>query len=145
MMHKGMESSTMHWSYLCSSIISGGVYSRKISSLQAPLFNYSPLFQNILDTGYILNITIISDKCRHSLAVATPDKYEHDSKHIINLFCKIKIYPNGKIDKESFSNPHLNTNMVRVNLPVGAFTCMLFAHNGHYQVGLWFPVCLTIM
>ena len=41
-----------------------------------------PVFHNHKDTSYMLNITFIFDRCRHSLAVATPVKYECDSNNL---------------------------------------------------------------
>ena len=71
---------------------------------QFPPFHYFHQWQN---TGNLLNITFIFDRCCHSWAVATPIKYESDLfKEIIGYFHKIKYLINGDINKPSFSCPH---------------------------------------
>ena len=44
------------------------------------------------------------DRCHHSWAVETPDKYEHDWKYLTYPFAKSK-FPAMEIDKWSFSTP----------------------------------------
>ena len=41
----------------------------------------------------ILNVTFDFDRCRHSLAVATPVKYECDSAVVMDYFAKADLSP----------------------------------------------------
>ena len=43
---------------------------------------------NIKHIGDLLNITFIIDRCRHSLAVVTPVKYEGESKDLWGNYAK---------------------------------------------------------
>ena len=71
---------------------------------QFPPFHYFHQWQN---TGNLLNITFIFDRCRHSWAVATPIRYESDLfKEIFWYFHKIKYFLNKEINKRRFSSPH---------------------------------------
>ena len=68
---------------------------------------YVPTFHRCQITGYPLNITFISDKCRSSLAVVTTVKYESESKNLTSIFEKSNISWTKKNNGWSFSNPHL--------------------------------------
>ena len=65
-----------------------------------------PSFQNDQNTGYRYRITLIFDRCHHSWAAETPDKYERDWKYLSYNFCWMKISRNGEINERGFRNPH---------------------------------------
>ena len=47
--------------------------------------------QNDENSGYLLNIMFIFGRCCHSLAVATPVKYEHDLKDLTYTFAALNL------------------------------------------------------
>ena len=49
--------------------------------------------------GHLLKITFIFDRCRHSLAVVTPVKYECDSQDITDTPAKTRNILNGGFEK----------------------------------------------
>ena len=55
------------------------------------MFPYFPIFHHCQNTGYLLNITFIFDRCCHCSAVMTPVKYESDSKELTGAFARSKI------------------------------------------------------
>ena len=59
-----------------------------------------PIYQNYQNTFIQFNITFIFDKCHHSWAVETPDKYECDLKHLTNIFAKSTFPIMKKLSKE---------------------------------------------
>ena len=69
-------------SFMVNTLRGGGHYSKSIP------FIMFPVFQNYGNTCYLLNITFIFDRCRHSLAVVTPVNYECDLKNLISIFAR---------------------------------------------------------
>ena len=49
---------------------------------------YIPTFHRCQITGYPLNITFMSDKCRSSSAAVTTVKYESELKNLTSIFGK---------------------------------------------------------
>ena len=45
-----------------------------------------PMFRNDEYTGYLYDKKFIFDRCLHSWAAETPDKYEHDCKYLTCTF-----------------------------------------------------------
>ena len=58
------------------------------------------------NTGNLSNVTFIFDWCPHSLAVATPVKYECDFKVSHLYLSKIKTIPSWEIMVQGFGEPH---------------------------------------
>ena len=54
-------------------------------------FHYFPLFQDIQNIAYLLNITFIFDGCYHSLAAVTHVEYKRDWKDVRGTFTQSKI------------------------------------------------------
>ena len=52
-----------------------------------------PIFQNYENTGYLLIISFIFDRCRHSIAALTFDKYERDSRDYSLYFFQNQYFP----------------------------------------------------
>ena len=67
-------------------------------------------FQHCQTTRWLLNITLILNRCRHSSAAVATVKYECDYKNITgNYFCKMENFVYGEISERSFRNPHPRT------------------------------------
>ena len=67
------------------------------------LANFLPsvIFSDVHTTGYLLNITPISDRCHRSLAAVVPVKYGRDSNDTKHDSAKSKL--NGKFVGKGFS------------------------------------------
>ena len=88
---------------------------------QFPPFRYFPCFQNDQNISYLLNITFIFDRCRHSLAAVTLIKYECDLKN--KYFWNIENIHNKEIHG-SCSNPHPRSTLYPIK-HVLIFLCAL--------------------
>ena len=78
------------------------------------------VFQN---TGYLLNITFIFDRCHRSSAAVTLVKYECDSNGIPPTFAEIRNIPNGEMTERIFSDPHPGP-LGKLNLSIDYITGM---------------------
>ena len=74
---------------------------KPISSV--PLF--SEFFQYYQSTRYLLNITLIFDRCHRSSAVVTPVKYKCDSDNLRATFARTKILLKEKITNGALVTP----------------------------------------
>ena len=68
-----------------------------------PLF--SKFFQHYQNTGYLLNISFISGRCRRSSAAVTPVKNEWDSNNLKGTFARSKILLAEKLTNGALVTP----------------------------------------
>ena len=102
---------------------------------QFPLFRYFLGFHYCRNTGCLLHITFIFDKCHRSSAATTPVKYERDSYNLTGIFSRSKISLTGKL-----------ANGVLVTSTSGQYHCCWWHHGGSNGQGisihdkiLWLP------
>ena len=63
------------------------------------------LFFNIVNTGYLLNIMFIFDRCCRSSAAVTPVKYQCDVNNITGTFARSKILLTDKLTNGALVTP----------------------------------------
>ena len=118
----------------------------------------SSCFKNYHNTGYLLTIAFIFDRCHRSLAAATPDKFERDSNIMTYTFTKYFFVTEQRM-KGAFMNPtpgvaflswwrqQMETFSALLALGVGnsPVTGEFPAHKGHWSGALMFSmICAWI-
>ena len=63
------------------------------------------IFQHCQNTGYLLNIIFIFDRCRRSSAAVTPVKYECDANNLTGTFARSKILLTEKLTNRALVTP----------------------------------------
>ena len=77
----------------------------------------SPIFHHCQNTGYLLNIMFIFDRCCRSSAAVTPVKYQCDTNNLAGTSARSKInFAYREINERSFSNPHPRTRQCHMHL-----------------------------
>ena len=63
------------------------------------------IFQHHQNRSWLLNITFIFGRCRHSSAAVTPVKYECDSNNLVGTFARSKILLTEKLTNRALATP----------------------------------------
>ena len=94
-----------------------------------------PSFQYHQNTSNLLNITVMFVRCRHSLAVVTPNKYDRDLLDLTYALAKHKFFITEKLTNRAL----VTSTPVGLFCFRGFFFCMITAPGAF----MWF-ICLIL-
>ena len=91
----------------------------------------SPIFQHCQNTGYLLNIIFIFDRCCRTSAAVTPVKYECDANNLTGTFAISKILLTEKLTNGALVTP---TPVMRKMFPFDDVIMIVDQHQFQYPI-----------